>query len=103
FDPGTGRGTQWPGWSFVNNQWVDNGSKLRPQVKVEFSVNPTQTVTLDYPPATPKCSATPPAELGDRVWYDTNNNGVQDDGETGTKDIPVTLYGGANCSVDMGH
>lgn len=33
------------------------------------------------------------AALGDRVWYDTNANGVQDAGETGVEGVTVTLYG----------
>lgn len=30
--------------------------------------------------------------LGDRVWYDINNNGLQDAGETGVAGVTVTLY-----------
>ncbi len=37
-----------------------------------------------------------PAELGDRVWYDENGNGLQDDGEPGVPNVPVHLF--ANCS-----
>ena len=31
--------------------------------------------------------------LGDRVWFDVNNNGIQDIAENGVKDINVTLHG----------
>jgi len=31
------------------------------------------------------------AQLGDRVWLDTNKNGVQDSGETGVQGVKVTL------------
>ena len=31
------------------------------------------------------------AELGDRVWFDTNKNGIQDDGEAGVAGVKVTL------------
>jgi uncharacterized repeat protein (TIGR01451 family) len=89
---GNGNGNQWPGWSFVNGQWVDNGSNLRPQVKVEFEVNPATTVTVDYPPANPTCSTGPRAGLGNRVWNDDNNNGIQDDGEEGVGNVTVNLY-----------
>ncbi|MFG6105525.1 SdrD B-like domain-containing protein [Leptothoe sp. EHU-05/26/07-4] len=34
------------------------------------------------------------ASLGDRVWYDTNKNGIQDAGEQGVADVKVTLTGG---------
>lgn len=33
--------------------------------------------------------------IGDRVWRDTDRNGLQDDGEPGVADIPVTLKDGA--------
>jgi LPXTG-site transpeptidase (sortase) family protein len=33
-----------------------------------------------------------PASLGDRVWVDTNGNGVQDAGEPGFNGVTVTLY-----------
>ena len=39
-DPVTGVGIAWPGWTFVNDQWVDNGSNLRPTVKVEIQRQP---------------------------------------------------------------
>ncbi len=34
------------------------------------------------------------ASLGDRVWFDANNNGRQDSGETGASGVTVTLFGG---------
>ena len=34
---------------------------------------------------------TQPAQLGDRVWRDTNNNGIQDVGETGVPSVTVQL------------
>ncbi len=33
-----------------------------------------------------------PASIGDCVWLDENNNGIQDDGETGVNGVTVTLY-----------
>ena len=32
-----------------------------------------------------------PGELGDHVWLDENNNGIQDSGEAGVADVTVTL------------
>jgi len=54
-------GNKWPGWSYdsTTQEWTDNGSQLRPNVKVEFSVNPTATVTVTYPPANPTCNPGP--------------------------------------------
>ena len=33
-----------------------------------------------------------PASLGDRVWYDTDKDGAQDEGETGVAGVRVQLY-----------
>ncbi len=38
------------------------------------------------------------ASLGDRVWNDTNGNGVQDTGETGASGVKVELY---NCITNV--
>jgi uncharacterized repeat protein (TIGR01451 family) len=98
-DPVTGVGIAWPGWTQVGEEWVDNGSNLRPTVKVEFSVNPTAAVTINYPPAAPTCSAAPRAALGDRVWRDDNRNGLQDTGEAGVPGVKVTLFNGDHQQV----
>jgi uncharacterized surface anchored protein len=34
--------------------------------------------------------------IGDRVWNDTNANGIQDNGEVGVANVTVKLYDGAN-------
>ena len=39
------------------------------------------------------------AALGDYVWVDTNNNGVQDDGNTGLNDVTVKLLSGSGSDV----
>lgn len=36
-----------------------------------------------------------PIEIGNRVWIDTNGNGVQDPGETGISGVTVRLYQGS--------
>jgi hypothetical protein len=40
-----------------------------------------------------------PASLGDRVWLDSNGNGVQDSGEAGVSGQTVTLIGGGGNGV----
>jgi hypothetical protein len=37
--------------------------------------------------------------LGDRVWYDQNNNGIQDAGETGISGVTVRLYNVLGVSI----
>jgi len=57
-----GKGIDWPGWIFENNRWVegaDGFEKLRPTTNVTFTVNPSQTITINYPPADPYCTARP--------------------------------------------
>jgi hypothetical protein len=39
-----------------------------------------------------------PAKIGDRVWSDDNENGIQDDNEDGVEDVKVTLF---ECGEDM--
>jgi protocatechuate 3,4-dioxygenase beta subunit len=34
----------------------------------------------------------PPAAIGDYVWEDANRNGIQDNGESGVKNVKVRLY-----------
>ena len=40
-----------------------------------------------------------PASLGDRVWYDTDKDGIQDAEEQGVEGVKVTLTGGGNDGV----
>ena len=42
---------------------------------------------------------TPFASIGDRVWRDTNRNGVQDSGEPGISGVRVTLYDSTGTAV----
>ena len=57
-----GNGIDWPGWVFQNNKWIqapDGFEGLRPTANVTLSVNPSQTITVSYPPADPFCTARP--------------------------------------------
>ena len=53
----------WPGWILVNGQWIegsDGFETLRPTATLVFSVNPTDTLVVNYPPPSPYCNANPP-------------------------------------------
>lgn len=39
------------------------------------------------------------ASIGDRVWFDTDADGIQDSGEPGLGNLTVTLYNGSGTSV----
>jgi hypothetical protein len=43
----------------------------------------------------------PPATycIGDRVWFDENSNGCQDDGEAGVEGVTVNLFGGCDLTT----
>ena len=67
----------------------------------------TAAVTSDAPEPNPdphpnSGSATvtmnSPLKLGDTVWYDQNQNGIQDAGEPGLNGVTVTLYNTPDCS-----
>ncbi len=51
--------TAWPGWNFTAGQWVQISDGLRPQMRLHISINPETEVIVNYPPATPFCSANP--------------------------------------------
>ena len=40
-----------------------------------------------------------PASLGNYVWYDTNNDGIQDAGESGVVSVTVTLKNAAGTTI----
>src|SRR5690606_15531719 len=42
----------------------------------------------------------PLASIGDRVWYDANDNGIQDGGESGVSGITVTLFNSVGTAID---
>jgi uncharacterized repeat protein (TIGR01451 family)/gliding motility-associated-like protein len=54
--------TDWPGWVLVNGQWIqgNDGFELtRPAVTMQFTLNPTQSVVVNYPAAVAGCNAMP--------------------------------------------
>ncbi|MBB4802426.1 gliding motility-associated-like protein [Flavobacterium nitrogenifigens] len=59
---GNGKGIDWPGWIFENNKWVqgaDGFEKLRPTAILTLTLNPSETITVNYPPSDPYCTARP--------------------------------------------
>jgi gliding motility-associated-like protein len=59
---GNNKTTDWPGWVLVNGQWIqgNDGFELtRPSVTMQFTLNPTQSVVVNYPSAASGCSAMP--------------------------------------------
>jgi uncharacterized repeat protein (TIGR01451 family)/gliding motility-associated-like protein len=59
---GNGNGIDWPGWIFANGEWTegaDGFENTRRQVTLQFSLNPTQDVVVEYPASTTGCNAQP--------------------------------------------
>ncbi|WP_348799941.1 DUF7507 domain-containing protein [Flavobacterium adhaerens] len=57
-----GNGLDWPGWIFANGKWAeaaDGLEGLRPTATVRFSLNPEQSITVNYPPSDPYCTSRP--------------------------------------------
>ena len=66
-----------------------------PIIDVRASIDNTASVLSVQQPAPVYASTTdrlPLASLGDRVWHDTDNNGLQDPGEPGISGVSVSLY-----------
>ena len=64
---GTFTATGWPGWAFVDDEWVETGNDnygwTRAGVNVHVAVNPQMDVSLSYPPPSQLCVAGPPTEI----------------------------------------
>jgi hypothetical protein len=92
---GNGDPIDWPGWDQdAHGNWFEVPTDLRPKLRVIVEVNPTASATVDYPPGTPTCSAAPGEEvsaLGNYVWLDVNQDGIQDDDEEGVEGVTVKL------------
>ncbi|MBO9586918.1 MAG: gliding motility-associated C-terminal domain-containing protein, partial [Flavobacterium sp.] len=83
-----GNGIDWPGWVVNNGIWTegaDGFEATRSGAKIEFSLNPTVTVPIAYPPATPDCNARPTFSIK------ANND------EAG----PINVKKGANATVNI--
>ncbi len=60
-----------------------------PTIDFTSGVAGANDLTLDF-------GFTPPASVGDRVWVDTNGDGIQDGGEAGLSGVTVTLMQGVS-------
>ncbi|TDO77976.1 gliding motility-associated-like protein [Flavobacterium chryseum] len=57
-----GNGVDWPGWVLANGQWTegaDGFENTKPEVTMEFSLNTSVSIPVNYPAATPQCNARP--------------------------------------------
>ncbi|MCP2029676.1 gliding motility-associated-like protein [Flavobacterium sp. HSC-32F16] len=76
----------WPGWVLVNGQWIEgnDGFQLtRPAVTMQFSLNPTESITVNYPAPTSGCNARP--HFGIEAENDDDN--IIADGLNGSPEV----------------
>ncbi len=66
----------WNSFGYVATR-VDNGEQLLPSEPIKVGIE-----VIDFEPAV----------LGDRVWLDTNANGIQDNDEIGLNGVKVEVY-----------
>ncbi len=58
-----GNPTAWPGWEYVNGQWVQVDDDRVPEIVVHVQVNPETEGMVAFPDATPQCAGQPPGTL----------------------------------------
>ncbi|MCC4924055.1 Ig-like domain-containing protein, partial [Flavobacterium chungbukense] len=78
--------TDWPGWVLTNGKWIEgnDGFELtRPAVTMQFTLNPTQSVIVNYPSAVSGCNAKP--QFGIEAGND--NNVTNADGINGSLEV----------------
>lgn len=69
-----GKPLDWPGWhQEADGEWVvgDEFDWVRNPTQVEFEVNPTDTVTVAYPPSSPQCATNPPGTTAPTIKVKT--------------------------------
>jgi LPXTG-motif cell wall-anchored protein len=97
-----GTPTGWPGWAFVDGQWVEtdgNYAWTRGDISAVIHVNPQVSVSLSYPPGNPYCTAGPevtgePAGVGSEVELAATGGDFNA--------LPFVLGGGAVLLVGAG-
>ncbi|MFN0052353.1 MAG: SdrD B-like domain-containing protein, partial [Planctomycetales bacterium] len=109
FDSGTGLwtvGTLAPGASATLNivATVSTGETKDNLAQVQAANQPDVDSTPGNAPGVHEdddatASLTPSASIGDYVWRDTDNDGIQDLGEAGISGVTVTLFTSANVQV----
>lgn len=101
-DPDTGEATGWPGWEFVDGEWREttgNYAWTRAITSATLSVNPTLTVALAYPPASPQCIMEPdPPTLG---LFPTNAELAEECTEDGQGVLTLGLVDGVSFFEDV--
>ncbi|MBU1668197.1 hypothetical protein KKC13_07230 [bacterium] len=94
------------------NKLLNNSDATMSGSNAEVSVNSTDILTagannhsfdIGFKPInlTPPTPTPTTYSLGDKVWLDSNKNGVQDNGELGVGQVKVTLYNTADCTGDL--
>ena len=100
FDVAPGTYTVWLGANgYVNSPTFQGGNTALDSNFTNIAGTPVSTATVTVAAGdnnlTIDAGLYKLAQLGDRVWYDANGNGIQDAGETGAAGVLVTLKTGS--------
>ena len=84
----------------LNNSWDENyGAGGVPNgPNIPFSLSAPTAVKFVYDHETHLVTIETGYRLGDRVWYDQDQDGIQDPSEPGYNGVTVDLYDDATCS-----
>ncbi len=67
------------------------------QDTVDTKVTASLPFSVVFPNAWPKHYTTSSGRIGNRVWYDADHDGLQDEGEVGIPGVQVDLYANGRC------
>ncbi len=87
--------TTLPGGSSSAPTYQGNDSALDSDssgVEVCLDENNKSNLTIDFGFCSDGCGGCEEACLGDFIWFDSNENGIQDNGEVGVENVLVELY-----------
>jgi len=97
-----GNPTGWPGWAFVNGEWVEtdgNFAWTRGNISAKIEVNPEVAVPLSYPPSTPEC-ATEPQNPGEPHPSTPATAGLPATGLSASM-LPIAVTGGVLAALGI--
>ncbi|NCA71969.1 MAG: DUF11 domain-containing protein, partial [Sphingobacteriia bacterium] len=64
-DTTTGEVVTWPGWELIDGQWERTNPHAQDVNEIEFSINPTISVRVQYPDPEPSCRPYPPIPVAE--------------------------------------
>jgi uncharacterized repeat protein (TIGR01451 family) len=85
--------------NLIVNKVVQSSSSLTNTATITAPTGFTDTNLSNNSATDTDTIGVPTVKIGDRVWYDTNGNGVQDNGELGVSGVTVKLLNQAGSTI----